>query len=797
MQSPSKPRLRSLFVAGVLLAGSPLVPLAAQADTTAAASAQAAGDTGDAAAGSKVDTSGQIEEIVVSARRRNETVQDTPVAITAVSTAQMESVASTNITDIQGMVPNLIMTQQATGGATLNMSLRGLSFADVEKSFDPTVAVVVDGAFVGTSTGQLLDFFDMSSIEVLRGPQGTLFGRNTIGGVINITRSRPTDDVSGKMEVDYSSYGTATERAVFSTPLKKGVLDAKVFFFHTKTDGYYRNYYTGESTGGGDNLNFGAAFLLTPTDNFNALLTLEEQQSEVDNVVSNIAKTGELFCTPGLFLTPAQAAVQCNRNTTTDLYQTFGPLNHDHYNSPAATLEMNWDTGFTHLVSISNYRSSAETSVENVGATDPVIYSADRQQSYWQASQELRASGNFTPTFDYVTGVYFFHSNYTLEQHTGGELFYTAPGETIGQSYYESQLTTGMANSEAVFADFDWEFVPKWRLNFGGRLTDDKKGLVTSAPYDGVFTNFGYHTDSWTKFTPKVSVDYRPTDDHMLYASWSQGFRSGGFCGRCLSNALEASTPFNPETVNAYELGAKTSWFDRRLLFNVALFYTDYKNIQETITEAGGSTGNSTVVKNAASAKVKGVEVDWTAKPFDPVTVRGSFGYLNAHFSGFYNAEAWSTAPAGAACTPTTCGLHIYDYSDVDLIYAPAFTGSFSVDYSIPVSYGKYSTTVGYRYIAPYDQQIARDDAVPVPDNDGTTVVPYNDPRVRTNVQNLLDASISLAVPAGHGETEFAVYGRNLADNRGAASAFTVAGLWSFATAREPRIFGVRAGYKF
>jgi iron complex outermembrane recepter protein len=743
-----------------------------------AAADKAADTTEESATSAKP---GELEEVIVSARRRKETVQETPIAITAISTSQMESVANVRVSDIQGAVPNLIMTQQVTGGSALNMSLRGLSFADIEKSFDPSVAVVIDGAFVGTSTGQLLDFFDISSIEVLRGPQGTLFGRNTIGGVINVTRSRPTDDFTGKVEAEYSSYDTTTERSVFSGPIAKGLLDAKVFFFHTKTAGYYTNYYTGEDTGGGENINFGASFLLTPSEEFNALLTIEKQQSLLDNVVAPITKSGELFCVPGFFLTAAQIAAECNRNTTTDVYQTFGPLNHSYYGSPAATLELNWDPGFTHLVSISNYRSDGEHDTENVGATVPVIYLvADRQTIYWQGSEELRASGNITPVLDYVGGVYLFHSNYTLEQHTGGELF---------PAIYESQLTTGMSNSIAGFADFNWQFVDKWRLNFGGRLTTDKKGLETRAPYAGAFTDFGYNSRSWTKFTPKISVDYRPTDDFMYYGSWSIGYRSGGYCGRCLDNALEAGTPFGPETVDAYELGAKTAWFERRLFFNAAAFYTDYHNIQETITEAGGSTGNSTVVKNAASAKVYGLELDWTAKPVDPVTLRGSFGYLHSHFSGFYNAEAWS---AGGLS-----GLHTYDYSNVDLIYAPAFTGSFSVDYSIDAPYGKYKTTLGYRYIAPYDQQIARDDSVPVPDNDGTTVVPYNDPRVRTNVQNLLDASIGLTIPAGAGQAEFTIFGRNLADNRGTASAFTVAGLWSFATAREPRVFGGRIGYKF
>ena len=732
---------------------------------------------------------GEIEEITVSARRRKETVQDTPIAITAVTTAQMEAMGNTKMSDIQGMVPNLLMTQQVTGGAALNMSLRGLSFADIEKSFDPTVAVVVDGAFIGTSSGQLLDFFDIASIEVLRGPQGTLFGRNTIGGVINVTRTRPVDDYTGKFELEGGSYSTMTGRGVFNAPLIKGLLDAKFFLFHSTTDGFLKYADTGQNGGGGDNTNFGAAFLLTPNDAFNALLTLEKQTSTYDNAVADISKTGEVFCA-------IVSAAQCNRNTTGDLYTVFGPVNSSKYSSPAATLELNWDLGGAKLVSLSNYRSETDHSIENVGSTDPVLYGVDRKGVYHQLSEEVRVSGNIVKTLDYVAGVYYFDSNYELIQHIGGGLF---PGTVYPTTEYNSQQTTGISTSEAVFADFDWQFADQWRLNFGGRETKDKKQLDTRVPLGALFgplTDFGNHSKSFNKLTPKVSVDYRPTQEHMVYASVSEGYRSGGFNGRGLTQA-SAVTPFDPETVWSYELGAKTAWFDRRLLLNLAVFYTNYKNIQETITESGGSTGNITIEKNAASAKIKGVELDLTGKPLDELTIRGSLGYLNAHFSGFHNAEAWSTAAPGAPCTPTTCGLHDFDYSDVDPIYAPKVTGSLSADYEIEAPYGKYTTTLGYRYIAPYDEQIARDDSIPVPPNNGTTVLTSNDPRVRTNVQNLLDASVGLSIPGQHGETTVAVFGRNLTDNRGAASAFTVAGLWSFATAREPRVYGVRIGYKF
>jgi iron complex outermembrane recepter protein len=451
---------------------------------------------------------------------------------------------------------------------------------------------------------------------------------------------------------------------------------------------------------------------------------------------------------------------------------------------------MHWDPGFTHFVSLSNFRSDREASIQNVSSFTIPFYAIDRRTDYFQASQEIRASDNITRNLDYVSGLYFFHSNYRLIQHTGGALFGGGP-------YYQSQDTNGLSTSAAGFADFDWSFAPKWRANVGGRFTYDEKSLDTFAPlipYEPL-TDFGKHTDHWTKFTPKVSFDFRPTEDHMLYASWSLGYRSGGFNGRGLTQ-VSAVTPFNPETVNAYEIGVKTAWFERRLLANLALFYTDYKDIQETITESGGSTGNITIEKNAASAKIKGVELDFTAKPLDNLTARGSFGYLNSHFSGFQNAEAFTCAVITATCAVPS-GLHNYDYSDVDLIYAPNYTGSLAFDYEIPVPYGNYKATLGYRYIGPYDQQIARDDSLPVVTNTGTTVLTSNDPRVRSNPQNLLDASLALAVPSDHGEVLLTVFGRNLTDNRGPASAFTVAGLWAFATAREPRVFGVRLGYKF
>lgn len=720
-----------------------------------------------------------LEQIIVTARRREESLQDTPIAITAVSANQLEAMGTTKIADLQGQAPNLLITQQVSGAGAANISIRGLSFADIEKSFDPTVAVVVDGVFIGTSTGQFMDMFDIESIEVLRGPQGNLFGRNTIGGVINIRRTRPKDELSGNFQVEYGNFDTFTQRGVLHVPLGDKAA-VKVFGFHTKTDGYYNYYLDGSPRGGGENWNYGAAIKLAPTDSFDALLTLERQTSTHDNGVSNISGTGELFC--------AFAAVpnQCDRNTTDDLYTIFSAPSEAKYRSPAATLELNLDAGAVELTSVTSYRTSKDSSFEDVDGFAELFYRVDRSSKYRQLSQELRAAGKFTDSFDYVVGVYYFDSHYSLDQYTD-----------IGAGFYHSQYTEGDSTSKAVFGDFNWSILENLRLNFGGRYTHDKKALETSLPGfgpGGEFGSLGRNDRTWSKFTPKVSLDFRPTDGIMGYVSWSQGYRSGGFSGRGLDFA-SATTPFDPETVDSLEVGLKTEWLDNRLIFNIAAFQTNYDDIQQNITKPGGSTGNITIVENAAAAKVKGIEADMTILPVDDLTIRAALGLLDTKFKGFLNQEAWSVTDPDTGVV--TSGLHTYDYSNVPMIYAPKVTASISGTYEKDIGPGEVRLNGSYRYIDPYDQQISRDARIPVVPTNGTTVLTGNDPRVRTDKQNLVDASLTYAFPAGNGEAHVTLFGRNLLDDRGAATAFTVAGLWSFATARESRAYGVQVGYEF
>lgn len=725
------------------------------------------------------------EEIIVSARRRDESIQDTPVAITAVSTAMLESRAAVNLGDLQGAAPGLLITQQNSGAQAANLSIRGLTYADIEKSQTPTVGVVVDGVTIGTNTGQLQDVFDIAQIEVLRGPQGTLFGANTIGGVVSIQRTKPTMENGVKAELTYGRWNTLSAKAVANVGNGSSV-GAKFWYFHNETDGFYFNVPANHRAGFSKGDNYGVSFLVKPEgSDFDAQLTVGQVKQKFEPVVSNLTNSSEVFC--GFI-----AANECNRNKTTDLYNLYGSdITVSAYTAPEATLEMNYDAGAVKITSITGWRHSKEAQTQDYDGSSTDLYFTDRRQHYTQWSQELRASGKAGDTFDYVVGAYYFDSKYDLTQWS--RVFGFNPAVPPTQFDRAAQHVEGQYTTYSVFGDFNWAFADRFRLSFGGRYIHDNKQLwngfaanVLVAPGNNTRSQFaavGSGDANFKKFTPKVGVDFRPSDQAMFYGSWSRGFRSGGFSPRA-QTAATASTPFEPETVDSFEVGAKFSTVDRKLQVNIAAYVSDYKNMQQNLTvPSTGPTGNETLTRNVAGgALIKGIELDGTFRPVDGLRITGSVSLIDSHFRNYV----------------VSCGsLTVFcDYSANKLIYAPKFTSSLEGEYSVPTSFGKVVATLGWRHISPYDEQIS-DGALSSSSTATNRIFLGNDPRVRTTTQDLIDASLTANFNLGSTEAYARVFARNLGNEKTTTHAFTVAGLWSFGMALEPRTYGATLGFKF
>ena len=754
--------MRSAFIRGVALSAlttTAMVTLATPAMAQTAAAPAAA--TAAPASG----------EIIVSARRRSESLQSTPVAITAINTSMLEAKAAVNLGDLQGAAPGLLITQQNSGAQAANLSIRGLTYADIEKSQTPTVGVIVDGVAIGTNTGQLQDVFDVAQIEVLRGPQGTLFGANTIGGVINIQRTKPTMAPGIKAEFTYGQWNTWSGKAIvnYGDHQNWGV---KAWYFHNKTDGYYYNTTSKSRTGGSQDDSYGASLLYKPAGSaFDAQLTVENVVQTFTPVNISLTKPGEAFY--GVATPP------------TNLYQVSDAPTISHYHAPDAALSMNLDLGAVKLAAITGWRHSSESQTQDFATAS--LYYVLRQQTYTQWSQELRASGKLFSGFDYVVGGYYFNSHYNFVQYTtigGGSALLTATNPAAIAPGY--QIEYAATHSYAGFGDFNWAFANHFRLSFGGRWTHDTKILnngFQGAPFPPGRAGF-------SKFTPKAGLDWRPNNQIMLYGSWSRGYRSGGFSPRA-GDAIYATTPFQPETVDAYEIGTKLSTRDHRAQLNIAGFISDYKNMQQNRTvPCTCATGNQTLTGNVpGGAMIKGIEADATLRPIEGLKITATAAYLSSHFRNYTVATGFNGAGVANSFA---------NYSANNLIYAPKFSGSLNAEYTQPTSFGKVIGAIGWRHISPYDEQISNGPNTSVT-TAGVTTTTYtgNDARVRTITQDLVDASLTADFKLSGVDAYARVFARNLTDVHTTTAAFTVAGLWAFGSANEPRTWGVTVGVKY
>lgn len=770
-----------------------ILPQAAIGQETAAAQ--------DPGTESIADGSGEgFSAIIVTANRRAENVQNVAVPVTALNAELIEQKYSRDIMDLGSIAPNLII-DPVLGNGTAAISIRGIQLNDVEKSFDPPVGVFLDGVYLASTTGALLTVYDAATIEVLRGPQGTLFGRNTIGGLLHIQRAKPTGEFGGKVSFTYGRFEQVDIKGVLNLPKIGDVLSAKVAVVNLNGGGYFYNVTRNKREGDNSLLMISPQFLFDfgGGNELNVSYDYIRDRSPTRPVTS-LTESNELFGSLGPFGLgrPASDSNYHRRPTTSLDQKAFLDTNSITANGTFVIADDH------QLNAVVNYRDTNENAIQEFDGVAASLFNTERPQQISQFSAELRYQGEIGKA-KIVSGLYYYSSDYNINQRT-----YFFGGEVGGTDYQQK------AKSYAAFAQVDWEMIDRLTLTLGGRYLVDEKNacgglgqgpvsartyLVSYGDCSAVRRNAaGFSNDipgstvdatgrdTWKKFTPKIGVSYKPGEDVLVYASYSEGFRSGGFNGR--GNNVLTLGPYNPEKVRNFELGFKSEFLDRRAQVNVSLFHTKYLQKQEDVVFPDPAGATVTVVQNAASATIKGLEIESKFRPVNGLTLGFNLGYLDAKYDSYFDLGTLLDGPNQG-------GLGPIDKSDFLLRRAPRWTGDASLNYELPVGEkGTLTFNTNYNFKSSYSIV-------------GNTVNTHtNNPGI-VNAFGDLNAAISYRID----RFKISAFGRNLTGEdhflhvldagttfgRTAASTTPVPtfALFTFGTINAPTIFGVEIEIKF
>jgi iron complex outermembrane receptor protein len=721
-----------------------------------------------------------LEEITVTARKRVENLQEVALSVSAMGKQEIETAFATDIRDLIYISPNTLLddTHQGPGGVAAAY-IRGIGVSEVEKNFDPAVGVVVDGIFRGTMTGSIERAIDLERVEVLRGPQGTLFGRNTIGGVFNMERSKPTGEAGGKFRASYGSYDTSVIDGIFNFGLGDSLAVKLSGAYRKQGEGFFKNLNTGRKDGQSEYSSAGINVLWSPTENLEIEWTYQIERTDQDTPPLLYAgQSGQLFCDAFYICAPSVTTpisgdrykvVTAYGDEATHIFgEPFDPPGYDEphgfnqatYDADTNQIEVRWDVNDSyHVDYIVGSWETEETVVTDWDAVTEVLFHTDRPADYKQTSHELRLTYDAGGNLAYTVGGYYWDSEYEVRLRSYIGFVVPIPGFML-----DLPQTTNQTNkSKALFFEGDYSFSDSWTLTLGGRWTEDKK----TTDQDSLGHPFTYDASAkadWSEFTPKAALKYDFSDGSMIYGLFSAGYRSGGFNGR-IDSVETAVAPYDPETVDNYELGYRSEWANRTVIFNATIFYMDYADKQEEIQLASESSGTGQVTRvfNAANATIKGAEFELMWLVSEGFTLRANLGLLDAKYDDF-------VVNTGTAEDPV-----FTDFSHLDFRRAPKNNFSLVGNYEWQVGGGRMMIQAGWRYLGAHEVDFA------------------NKPELHNSAQNLIDGSINYY----YNDWYFSLFGRNLADEDGYQIGFDVASLWSYAAPRPPRTYGFEVGIRF
>ena len=720
-----------------------------------------------------------VEEIVVTARRRAENLQDVPVAVSAFGEERISSLQADDLSGLQYATPNFYFDEGDASNAVVY--LRGVGQNDSLAFADAGVGVYVDDVFIARSQAAFLELFDVERVEVLRGPQGTLYGRNTIGGAVKFVSRRPTDEVEAYSEVGFGDFDSVVAKGRLSGPISEGLVYAKGAFAFSRRDGFNGNLFTGGTDGDVDNLAGRLGLYFTPNDDVEIDLTLDLRRERPDTA-RNPSRTTSVAGIPDPYGAPTALETF---SASPDPYQVdvnAGGLSN--IDALGLTARISWQASDDWVLESITSRRDFEFELNlDTDGTPLKLLDVYLYQDQSQLSQEFRGTYDAGDPLGFTGGFYYFHDDdltFSGVDNLSASIF-GFPVTAFGLSIASLADTDQITDSSAVFGDFTYELSDRLSVSAGARYTIENKessrrfenffdptvSVIQSQPpfLSGVGTPGVVirGEEDFEAFTPRVSVSYDVSGDVLLYGSASRGFKSGGFSGR--ANSDFGFQPFKPEFVWSYETGLKTSWNDGRLVANAAYFYNDYTDIQVTSFGADPQTGVFVdLFTNAAAATIQGLELEILAVPTDRLTLSASLGLMDAQYDEF----------------DIQVGGVVTDVSDRDLVNTPEVSGSLAATYDFDLSASLTATLHGdISYRDSYANEVT------------------DSPNLRQDAYWLSNAFVAVKTRDGRWEARAGI--RNIGDETIRVQGFNISAFPGVETAfyGAPRIYDFRLIYRY
>lgn len=694
-----------------------------------------------------------VADIIVTGTKASaaQRAQDVPIAVSVVSGAAIDDQSIRDLTELGYRLPNLRLQPTGLNPGHASYSMRGIGGNSSTPSDEPVVVTVLDGMVLGTSVGAAFQTFDLEAVEVFRGPQGVLFGKNATGGVVNVRTRRPTGKTELVLRGTFGSYDRYGGAFAAEAPIAGDALAGRLAAIYDHQGGFFKDVnFPGNRVGGAaETLTVRPSLLVRPADNLDINIIGEYFEAKGDGGVFRTLSDATIA-------TSLFGAAPCVRRDICRTEQSSSDQDSQHIIG-----EANLDLGSVLLTSITAYRelSLANRDVDADGTAAPIFLFRRLNFDQSQFSQEVRAAGSvLDDTLSFVAGVYYFNQNWLWNELREIQTSPASAVRFVGGKAHQKHT------SSAIFGQLDYNILPSLSLVVGGRYTDERKVMDISSLVAGncltiAACNFGFNNLVFKsgKFSPKIGLEWQPGEHALVYANFTRGFRAGGFNSRHAS--LVVPNPYDDEEVKAYEIGVKSDLFDRLLRVNVSAFRNEFSGLQRSILEVTPA-GPVTVVRNAASAIIKGVEAEVSLAPAQGLRFDLAGSYTDAGYKAFN----------GVGLTPA-------QVRRLGLERAPEWTFAAGVNYEVQVTdSAKMTTAVNYSYTSDYAASTLNLLGIKVPS------------------LNIVDANIAVDF---NDHLRVSLYGKNLTDEIYGTLTTVQMPLLLSETIAPPRTFGVQVDYRF